>query len=219
MKLAIIERIENFDEKKPFNKRYYLDEWFVDVFDDLDVVLIPIVSEKNAEQVANICDGLIITGSINDVHPKYYGEEPIRGKQYELDEFNLVKNSVKAFEKESKPIFGICAGLQEINVIYGGTLYQQIPNHCFKDGSKHSVDIKDGSFLHEIYNKNEIEVNSYHKQAIKDLAKGFKISAISKDGIIEGIEKDNIIAVQWHPEALKDMTLFKGIVEKLFKNI
>lgn len=60
-------------------------------------------------------------------------------------------------------------------------------------------------------------MNSYHNQAIKDLAKGFKISAISEDGIIEAIEKDNIVAVQWHPEVLKDMKLFKGIINKLFK--
>lgn len=81
----------------------------------------------------------------------------------------------------------------------------------------HSVNISEESLLYDIYKENVIEVNSYHNQSIKDLANGFKISAISKDGIIEAIEKDNIVAVQWHPEVLKDMKLFKGIISKLFK--
>lgn len=217
MKIAIIERIENYDGDKPFNKRYYLDNWFREIFDELDILLIPVISEKNLEQVVSICDGLVVTGSANDVHPKYYGEQPVGDKKYIFDEYNLVKNIVQLFEKANKPIFGICAGIQEINVIFGGTLFQQIPNHFLRDGSKHIVEVKEKTFLYDIYNKNTIEVNSYHKQAIKDLAKGFKISAISKDGIIEGIEKGNIIAVQWHPEVIKDMNLFKGIIQKIFK--
>ena len=217
MKIAIIERIENYDEEKPFSKRYYLDDWYVQIFNDLDVLLIPVVSQKNIEQVVNMCDGLIVTGSFNDVHPKYYGEKPIDGKDYVYDEFNLVKDLVKGFEKANKPIFGICAGIQEINVIYGGTLYQQIPNHRMIDGSKHIVKLSEESFLHNVYDKKEILVNSYHNQAIKDLAKGFKVSAISEDGIIEAIEKGNVVAVQWHPEIIKDMKLFKDVVEKLFK--
>ena len=217
MRIAIIERIENDKNDTPFNKRYCLDNWFKEIFDELNILLIPVISERNLEQIVNICDGLIVTGSPNDVHPKYYGEEPISGKKYIYDEFILVRDAVKTFEKANKPIFGICAGIQEINVIYGGTLFQKIPNHCLKDGSMHSVNLSEESLLYDIYNENAIEVNSYHNQAIKDLANGFKISAISKDGIIEAIEKDNIVAVQWHPEVLKDMKLFKGIINKLFK--
>ena len=70
------------------------------------------------------------------------------------------------------------------------------------------------SFLYETYNNDLIEVNSYHKQAIKDLAPGFKITAISEDGIIEGIEKDNIVAVQWHPEVVYDIKIFKSFITK-----
>lgn len=217
MRIAIIERIENDENDTPFNKRYCLDNSFKEIFDELNILLIPVISEKNLDQIVNICDGLIVTGSFNDVHPKYYGEEPISGKKYIYDEFILVRDAVKIFEKANKPIFGICAGIQEINVIYGGTIFQKIQNHCLKDGSMHSVNISEESLLYDIYNENVIEVNSYHNQAIKDLAKGFKISAISKDGIIEAIEKDNIVAVQWHPEVLKDMKLFKGIINKLFK--
>ncbi len=214
MKIAIIERIENYDEYKPFNKRYYLDDWFRKIFDELGILLIPVISENNLEEIVNMCDGLVVTGSANDVHPKYYGEEPI--KEYKFDEYGLVKNIIELFSNFNKPILGICAGIQEINVVFGGTLYQEIPNHHLRDQSKHKVKISDNSFLYDVYKENQIEVNSYHKQAIKDLAPNFKITAISEDGIIEGIEKDNIVAVQWHPEVLFDMKIFKGFIEKFF---
>ena len=82
-----------------------------------------------------------------------------------------------------------------------------------RDGKKHSVTLEENSILYKIFGKREIYVNSYHNQAINRLADGFKATAISKDGTIEGIEKDNIIAVQWHPEVLMDIRLFKGIID------
>ena len=172
------------------------------------------ISEKNIEEISNICDGLILTGSANDVRPKYYNEEPIKDKKYDkFDEFPLVKKCVKEFNKQNKPILGICAGVQEINVIFGGTLFQSIPNHNLKDQSEHILNLEKASFLHKIYKKDKIKVNSYHKQAIKDIAPGFRIVARCDDGTIEGIEKDNIIGVQWHPESLLDMQIFEGFVK------
>ena len=99
MKIAIIEGIENYEEDKPFNKRYYLDNSFRKIFDELGILLIPVISEKNLEKVCDMCDGLVVTGSANDVHPKYYGEELIEGKEYKFDEYPLVKNIVELFEK------------------------------------------------------------------------------------------------------------------------
>ena len=106
--------------------------------------------------------------------------------------------------------------MQELNVIFGGTLFQSIPNHNLKDQSNHMLNLEKDSFLHKIYKKDKIKVNSYHKQAIKDVAPGFRIVAICDDGTIEGIEKDNIIGVQWHPESVLDMELFVGICKKIF---
>lgn len=218
MRLAIIGRYEEYINEKPFNKRLYLDYDYKRIFDDLDILLIPVISEKNIEQIAEYCDGLILTGSINNVNPKYYGEKPISGMNYSYDDFPLVRKTVELFASLNKPILGICAGIQEINVIFGGTLYQDIKGHYLKDESKHIVEIKEDTFLFDIYNEKKIEVNSFHRQAIKEVAKDFKVSAISKDGIIEGIEKDNIIAVQWHPEVMNNDIVFKKIIEKLFKN-
>lgn len=79
-KIAIIERLENNGKRKPFNIVYYLDSSYRKIFDKLDVILIPVISERNIEEISNICDGLILTGSANDVHPKYYNEEPIKDK-------------------------------------------------------------------------------------------------------------------------------------------
>lgn len=214
MRIAIIERIENYDEEKPFNKRFYLDSYFKEIFDELDILLIPVVSKKNLDEICNMCDGLIVTGSPNDVHPKYYGEKPI--KEYKFDEYDLVKNIVELFNNANKPILGICAGIQEINVIFGGTLNQDIPNHNLKDQSKHNINIQTNSFLYDVYKSEHIKVNSYHKQSIKNIALGFNITAISDDGTIEGIEKENIVAVQWHPEVLYDINFFKNFIEKFF---
>ncbi len=217
MKIAIIERIENYSQEKPFNIKYSLSSCYKEIFDNLDILLIPILSEKNLDIICNLCDGLVVTGSSNHVHPKYYGEKPINNKEYNFDEYPLVKKAVELFYNSRKPILGICAGIQEINVIFGGTLKQDIPNHKLIDQSKHKIKIAPDSFLYSVYGKEIIEVNSYHKQCIKDIAPNFKITAVSEDGIIEGIENDNIIAVQWHPEVLYDMKIFEKFINKINK--
>lgn len=217
MRLAIIERIENYEKEVPFNERYYLDCLFPKILDELNILLIPVISEKKVEEIASLCDGLIVTGSGNDVHPKYYGQDPIEGKNYKYDEYPLVKKIVELFSKQNKPILGICAGLQEINVIFGGTLFQEIPNHKLTDMSKHPCHIQKNSFLYEVYQQDQININSYHRQAIQNLAPGFSITARGEDGIIEGIEKGNIVALQWHPEVLYDRTLFETFIKKFLK--
>lgn len=218
IKIAIIERMEDCEDEKPFNIRFFLGNEYKEIFDELGILLIPVISEQNLNEICNMCDALIVTGSSNDVHPRYYKEEPIEGKEYKFDEYGLVKNIVQLFSTANKPILGICAGIQELNVIFGGSLNQKIINHNLKDQSKHKIKLSQDSFLYEVYKNNVIEVNSYHQQSVKDLAPNFKITATSEDGTIEGIEKDNIIAVQWHPEALHDMEFFKGFIKKYINN-
>ncbi|MDE6292075.1 MAG: gamma-glutamyl-gamma-aminobutyrate hydrolase family protein, partial [Bacilli bacterium] len=195
----------------------YLDNWFKKIFDELNILLIPVLSDKHIDDIVSLCDGLVVTGSPNDIDPKYYGQELIEGKELKFDEFPFVKNVVKAFADVHKPILGICAGIQELNVIFGGSLYQSIDGHNLRDQSMHNINLDKESFLYEVYKDEKIDVNSYHRQAIKDLAEGFKVTALSNDGIIEGIERDNIVAVQWHPEALFDVKLFKDFIDKYIK--
>lgn len=215
MILAIIERIENIKKEGKFSNRYYLTEHFKNIFDELGILLFPIISEKNLEKVCKMCDGLVVTGSCIDIPPHYYNEKPIQGKNYDIDEFKLDKKAIDLFSNANKPILGICGGLQSINVFFGGTLNQKINNHDLK-GKLHKINIEENTFLKDTYNKN-IEVNSFHKQSIKDIAEGFNISARAEDGTIEAIEKNNIIAVQWHPEQMKDLLFFKNFINTFFK--
>lgn len=212
MILAIIERIEDISEKKPFNNRYYITEHYKNIFDKLNILLFPVISETNLDKVCELCDGLIVTGSCIDINPKYYNEKAIEGKIYDRDEFKLDKKLINLFSDKNKPIIGICGGLQSINVTFGGTLNQKIPNHNLIN-LKHKINISNDTFLNKVYENNNLLVNSYHNQAIKDVAPNFKIAAISEDGIIEAIEKGNIIGVQWHPEEMKDIIFFKTFIE------
>jgi len=122
MKIAVIERLEEDKNKDTFNRKLYLSSYFQEIFTDLEILWIPIVSEKFTEEICDICDGLLVTGSANDVHPKYYNEKKLKGKEYKYDEFPMVKKAVELFNKKQKPILGICAGIQEINVVFGGSL-------------------------------------------------------------------------------------------------
>lgn len=191
---------------------------------------------KMITEYLRIIDGLMITGG-EDILPLYYGENPIQEitkMDCERDEweYNLVK---QAYDIDL-PVLGICRGNQLINVILGGTLYQniqrQVPDangHFFTDTPMkfltHKVKLEEDSKLFKIFNKTEINVNSFHNQAIKDIAKNFKVTATAEDGIVEGIEdktKTFFVGIQWHPEALvKDhpefLKIFKTFVDICWK--
>ena len=179
-------------------------------------VIIPLVRDISVipDQIRGL-DGLIMSGGA-DINPLKYHEEPTRtiGTIHpERDEFDyvLLQNALK----KQIPILGICRGHQLLNVFHGGTLHQDIEsayinanehkqsgNHEF---GTHTVLIEKGSWLSTVLGKDEIIVNSLHHQAVKDLAPGFKITATSKDGVVEGIEREKgsfCVGVQWHPEMM-----------------
>jgi putative glutamine amidotransferase len=162
-------------------------------------------------------DGLVLHGGA-DVWPGSYGEEPMQ-PQWSGDRVRDAydKALVAAFETAGKPIFGVCRGLQLLNVAYGGTLYQdiqtQVPESFVHrdavtyDLNYHSIDIVQGTPLSRLYPGVErVRVNSIHHQAIKDLSPEFEAEAFSvTDGIVEAIRrkdrrKNYIAALQWHPE-------------------
>lgn len=130
------------------------------------------------------------------------------------------------------PVFGICRGMQLMNVALGGSLYQDINKHLGKDllhwpeGKdyvRHFVNIKKQSKLYNVLCSEKIEVNSYHHQAIKKLAPSLRAVAIAEEGIIEAVEavdKKFILGVQWHPEDLINkqpcfLKAFKMMVENV----
>lgn len=219
MILAITARYEKFDNEKYFRENFYLNKYFKDIFEELNVLLFPVSSDIQLETVVDICDGLIVTGRSIDINPKYYGEESI--EETNLGNYNLEDeldfSLIKSFHKLNKPILGICAGIQSINVCFGGSLYQDIQNHSSKEELKmHSINIEKDSFLEKCYKTNKLKVNSFHHQAINKLAQDFKVIATSEDGIIEAIEYNNIIGVQWHPEQMMDVEFFKKYMEAYF---
>ena len=190
-------------------------------------VIIPIVRDLSVvpEQIRGL-DGLILSGGA-DINPLKYQEEPTRtiGSIHpERDDFDYAL--LKSALKEKVPVLGICRGHQFLNVFHGGTLHQDIEsayegayehrqtgNHEF---GTHTVLIEKKSWLYKVLGKKQIIVNSLHHQAVKDLAPGFKITATSKDGVVEGIEKKKgsfCVGVQWHPEMMhgRDSEMLKLI--------
>lgn len=184
-------------------------------------IILPILSdEESIRRQIELLDGIILSGGI-DINPLLYNEEPSPKLGYifpDKDNFDILIAKIAC--ELNKPILAICRGHQILNVAFGGTLYQDLSeiDGCYikhqqqsKDGAvTHTVDIIEGSILHSILG-NSIISNSFHHQAIKDLAPGFIATAYSKDNIIEAIEKTGdqfVVGVQFHPEI---MTAYNNI--------
>lgn len=196
-------------------------------------IIIPVVTDKKIlEEQLNVIDGLIISGGY-DIDPLRYNEEPhpLLGQTFpERDEFEFTLVKL-AMEKEI-PVLGICRGHQVLNVVNGGTLYQDI---SLKEGNNlkhiqsghgstvsHKIKVEKGSMLYDILGENAL-VNSLHHLAVKDIAPGFKVSAIASDGVVEAIEKKDdsfAMGIQWHPEILAGkneemLKIFKYFIKQI----
>jgi Zn-dependent dipeptidase, microsomal dipeptidase homolog len=200
-------------------------------------VLVPVTTDIPAlASIVDTLDGLILSGG-GDINPEYLCEEPnpkLGDIDTYRDEYDFLLLRI-AFNRQL-PIFGICRGHQVINVAFGGTLYQDIYTQYSKKALKHSqkeardiathfVRLEDiSSKLRKIFGGSvtEIPVNTFHHQAIKDIAPEFIQTAVSPDGLNEAMEHPEypIICVQWHPEPMavagnEDMLkLFRYHVEK-----
>ena len=169
---------------------------------------------EDIEQLVTHIDGLLLTGGV-DVDPGYYGEEPIPAldkvsPQRDRLEIALTLQAIR----QNKPVFAICRGMQVLNVAMGGSLYQDIYAQCGssllqhrqkapRTHLSHKVTATEGTLLHRIARQTEWKVNSFHHQAVKQIAPGFRISAVASDGVVEAIESSEhpfVLGVQWHPE-------------------
>ena len=196
-------------------------------------VIFPLsTDEKEMARLVDLCDGFLFTGG-QDVSPRLYHEKPIVGtvccEKRDLMEKTVLEKAVAA----DKSILGICRGIQFINVFFGGTLYQDIPSqfstateHCQHapyDVPVHEVEIVEDSALYKCLGVGKMSVNSYHHQAVKDLAPGLKAMAFSSDGLVEAVNKPDcrfLWAVQWHPEFCRKTDeragkIFKAFVESV----
>jgi putative glutamine amidotransferase len=179
------------------------------------------------------CNGLMLTGG-SDVDPREYGEadrHPTVEIDAARDAYELAL--ARAALARNLPVLAICRGAQVLNTAAGGTLVQDIPS-AFADALGHSHEEPKDLLVHDVRiapgtclwtllesrldARGDVAVNSRHHQSVKDAAPGFVVSAISPDGVVEGIERqgaDFCIGVQWHPENFHGgefSPLFDGLV-------
>lgn len=195
-------------------------------------IVLPLNHESFAAEYISMVDGLLLSGG-QDVSPMFYGEEPRTvigpiAPERDLSEIALIKEAIQ----QKKPILGICRGLQLINVVLGGSLYQDLKEddsitlqhvqRALPEFVTHSIQVKTDSQIARIHQNGDY-VNSIHHQAIKDLGNGLNVTAWSKDNVIEAVEASNddynILAVQWHPETTftKDsasLNIFKNLIDR-----
>jgi putative glutamine amidotransferase len=180
--------------------------------------MLPLTSDEAAlRQLADLCAGFLFTGG-QDVFPGLYGEEllPCCGAISEArDAMEQLLFSI-AVREQNKPVLGICRGIQILNALLGGTLYQDLPSqfthsvltHRQKppyDRPVHQVRMMAGSPLHELLGVDVLDVNSSHHQGIAELSPELSPMAEAEDGLIEAVymkDKPFVWAVQWHPETL-----------------
>lgn len=179
----------------------------------LPVVLPLEMSEEDANQVVETCNGFLFTGG-QDVSPVLYGMKDATGTIVASPERDKMETLLltKALHAD-KAVLSICRGLQFINVFLGGTLWQDLPSQhpseivhrqC-KPYDVPSHQVKLSGNLKSLLSKDILEVNTLHHQAVKDLGKGLTAMAIAPDGIVEAVQmlgKRFVWAVQWHPEYL-----------------
>ena len=194
-------------------------------------VIIPVAAAESAADYIRLVDALVLTGG-QDVSPCLYDEEPdiligATSPERDASEKALLEEALK----QGKPILGICRGLQLINVVLGGTLYQDLATqanitvqHVQKSqphSATHSIRIEADTHLAKCM-ADGVLVNSIHHQGIKALGQGLKVAAWSSDGVIEAIESSEgsqIVAVQWHPEELsrdsqENLSIFVDLVKR-----
>jgi putative glutamine amidotransferase len=182
-------------------------------------ILIPSLGEANLQEILASVDGILLTGSPSNVEPHRYSGPPSEPDTWhdphrDATTLPLIPRVVAA----GMPLFAICRGFQEMNVAYGGTLWQkvqEVPGLADHRENKedplevqyapvHEVELVPGGALHRIAGAGSVKVNSLHSQGVQRLGDGLEVEARAPDGLIEGFRVGEApgfaLAVQWHPE-------------------
>jgi putative glutamine amidotransferase len=203
------------------------------------LLVTPAHSTATVRATLEICDGLVLSGG-EDVDPARYGESPspaLGSVSRRRDEVEFC--AMQAALTRQIPILGICRGAQLINVVLGGTLYQDLAtemsgglmHHQSEPWGKrsHHARVVEGSRLREIAGAQDLFINSYHHQAIRDVARELEVVARADDGMVEAVEgRDHpwLIGVQWHPERYEastpstdpDRRLFDAFADAVYRH-
>lgn len=186
--------------------------------------------EAQAAAILRRLDGLVLTGG-GDVDPAWYGEEPLPALgPVDPARDGLEMALARLAWQQDMPVLGICRGLQVMVVALGGSLYQDLPSQLpgaqrhqwdtARNVAVHPVQVKPGSRLAELLGRAAVDVNSFHHQAAKAVPAALQVTALSPDGVVEGLEAPERrfwLAVQWHPENLWEddpqfFALFRALV-------
>lgn len=203
----------------------------------IPLVIPPFEQTENLKDILDRIDGLIFSGG-GDINPLLLGEQPVR-ELHSVCHLRDVQELLLARLAADRqvPMLGICKGMQIIAAALGGELYQDIYT-LMEEGVRikhsqdldrsypsHTVRVEDGSTLYSIFREDRMAVNSFHHQAVKTPPPGFRVSAMSEDGVIEAMESaeyKSVVGVQWHPECLavqsdcndKSTPLFRWLVNE-----
>jgi len=176
------------------------------------VPLTPAHPEAATRAILGACRGLVLTGGA-DVDPARYGQlpHPALGRVAPARD-ELEWRALDLARERGMPVLGICRGIQVLNAYHGGTLYQDLRSELASGithdqgeaiGHTHEVEVVPGSRLSAMVGAGRIPVNSYHHQAVRELAPYFIATARAPDGVVEGVEARDgswVVAIQWHPE-------------------
>jgi putative glutamine amidotransferase len=203
----------------------------------IPVILPPLTNDDDLRQVVETLDGIVLTGCKLDLDPvrmgydKHPASRPMPARREDFDR----RLAELAFERKI-PVLAIGAGMQTLNVICGGTLFQHIAEDILKplhhrdpveERLRHLIEIVPGTRMDQIYGPGEIRVNSDHHMAIDNLASMFRVSATCPDGVIEAYESavENwfVLGVQFHPEShtasALDLQVFESFIEGCVQHV
>ncbi|MDI3339047.1 MAG: gamma-glutamyl-gamma-aminobutyrate hydrolase family protein [Sphaerobacter sp.] len=217
--IGITPSIVTTDGDRP-ERRYTLATTYSDAVDAAGGV--PIIlpyHEGSVERILDIVDGLVLSGGA-DLRPDRYGDTTVHPTVYGIDDLRdsfevaLVERAIA----RGVPILGICRGCQVLNVALGGTLIQDIPDqhgttieHRQSERTippaepSHSVSVESGSLLETVYGATSLATNSFHHQAIRDIAPSLRLAGRAPDGIVEAVWRPGptwVLGLQWHPELM-----------------
>ncbi len=182
--------------------------------------LIPALGNTiDAEAVLRRVDGILLTGSPSNVEPHHYDGEPSNsGTLHDPHRDETTLPLLELALEKGVPLFAVCRGFQELNVVLGGTLHQNVHEvegyRSHKEnpddpldvqyGPSHEIHLVEGGLLRDLAGTDTVTVNSVHSQGVARLAGGVNVEAVADDGLIEGFRVDGAknfaLAVQWHPE-------------------
>jgi putative glutamine amidotransferase len=191
-----------------------------EVADCLPIVVPGMPDAAELGELLELCDGFLLTGGRANVHPSHYGhEETEKHGQFDHGRDGVVLPLIPAAIAAGLPVFGVCRGIQEMNVALGGTLHPEVRelpgkmNHRMPPGEtdpeiifrkRHRVTLAAGGAFERLLGLREIVTNSLHGQAIVDPGRGVRIEGVAEDGVIEAISVEGAarfaLGVQWHAE-------------------